>query len=217
MERGGVGLVLDSKRGSVDFIMDPAARAFRNVNPNAISAVALALAGISGALIYFSYDYWQVLLPLAGFLMLVSGFLDGLDGKVARLTGKGSKRGDFVDHVFDRYADVLMIGAVAVSAWCNTYLGLLAVVGVMLTSYMGTQAQAVGAGRHYGGVLGRADRLVLMILATFLTWILLLFDIRSFTIMSYTITVFEIMMLWFAVVGNLTAIQRAVSTYRSLK
>lgn len=210
-------MVLDSKRSSVDFMMEPAARAFRNVSPNAISAVALFLAGVSGALIYFSYDQWQLLLPLAGVLMLVSGFLDGLDGKVARLTGKNSKRGDFVDHVFDRYADVLMIGAVAVSAWCNAYLGLLAIVGVLLTSYMGTQAQAVGAGRHYGGILGRADRMVLMILATFITWVLLFFDIRSFTLGSYSITVFEVMMLWFAVVGNVTAIQRAVSTYRILK
>jgi len=197
--------------------MDPAARAFRGVSPNAISAMALVLAGVSGVLIYFSYDQWQVLLPLAGILMLASGFLDGLDGKVARLTGKSSKRGDFIDHVFDRYADILMIGAVAVSAWCNIYLGLLAVVGVMLTSYMGTQAQAVGAGRQYGGILGRADRMVLMILATFVTWVLMFFDIRSFTIASYSITVFEVMMLWFAIVGNLTAIQRAVSTYRSLK
>ena len=217
MERGGAGLVLDAKRSSVDFIMDPAARAFRGVSPNAISAMALVLAGVSGVLIYFSYDQWQVLLPLAGILMLASGFLDGLDGKVARLTGKSSKRGDFIDHVFDRYADILMIGAVAVSAWCNIYLGLLAVVGVMLTSYMGTQAQAVGAGRQYGGILGRADRMVLMILATFVTWVLMFFDIRSFTIASYSITVFEVMMLWFAIVGNLTAIQRAVSTYRSLK
>jgi len=112
---------------------------------------------------------------------------------------------------------VLMIGAVAVSAWCNAYLGLLAIVGVLLTSYMGTQAQAVGAGRHYGGILGRADRMVLMILATFITWVLLFFDIRSFTLGSYSITVFEVMMLWFAVVGNVTAIQRAVSTYRILK
>lgn len=210
-------MVLDSKRSSVDFIMEPTARAFRNVSPNAISAVALVLAGVSGVLIYFSYDQWQLLLPLAGVLMLISGFLDGLDGKVARLTGKNSKRGDFVDHVFDRYADVLMIGAVAVSAWCNAYLGLLAIIGVLLTSYMGTQAQAVGAGRHYGGILGRADRMVLMILATFITWVLLFFDFRSFTLGSYSITVFEVMMLWFAVVGNVTAIQRAVSTYRILK
>jgi archaetidylinositol phosphate synthase len=147
----------------------------------------------------------------------VSGFLDALDGKIARLAGKSGRRGDFVDHVIDRYADVLMIGAVAVSSWCNPYLGMLAIIGVLLTSYMGTQAQAVGAGRHYAGLLGRADRLVLMVAACVLQWVLFLFGIVWIDLYFVSITVFEIMMLWFAVVGNLTAIQRAYSTWKFLK
>jgi archaetidylinositol phosphate synthase len=32
-----------------------------------------------------------------------------------------------------------------------------------MASYLGTQAQAVGVGRYYGGLLGRADRLVLIL------------------------------------------------------
>ena len=34
--------------------------------------------------------------------------------------------------------------------------------GVLMSSYLGTQAQAVGLKRNYGGILGRADRLVLL-------------------------------------------------------
>ena len=149
MERGGAGVVLDSRRKSVDFILEPAARAFIGVDPNLISALSLLLAGVAGALVYLSYDHltW-LLLPLAALTVLVSGFLDALDGKVARLVGKHGRKGDFVDHVIDRYSDVVMIGAVAISAWCDPYLGMLALIGVLLTSYMGTQAQAVGAGRQ---------------------------------------------------------------------
>ena len=33
-----------------------------------------------------------------------------------------------------------------------------------MLSYMGTQAQAVGAGREYAGLLGRADRLIVLML-----------------------------------------------------
>ncbi len=33
-----------------------------------------------------------------------------------------------------------------------------------MSSYLGTQAQAVGVGRYYGGLLGRADRLVLILI-----------------------------------------------------
>jgi len=211
-------VVLDSERKRADFILDPAARAFIKVNPNIISLISLALAALAGALIYLAYDnFTGLLLPLAAMVILLSGFLDALDGKVARMAGKEGRRGDFVDHVIDRYADVLMIGAVAVSAWCNPYLGILAIVGVLLTSYMGTQAQAVGAGRHYAGLLGRADRLVLMVAACLLQWALYLFGFVWIDLSFVSFTVFEVMMLWFAVVGNLTAVQRAYSTWKFLK
>ena len=71
-------MVLDSHRGKVDFIMDPAARALRNVHPNYISFMDIILAAVAGLMLYFSYDHW-VLLPLSAVVVLVSGFLDGLD------------------------------------------------------------------------------------------------------------------------------------------
>ena len=154
-------MVLDSKRGKVEFILMPLAKGLTRFSPNTISGISLVIAFLAALATFYSPEHWQILLPLAAILVLVSGLFDALDGKVARLTGKTSKRGDFLDHVLDRYADVLMIGAVAVSAWCNPYLGMAAIIGVLLTSYMGTQAQAVGAGRKYSGLLGRADRIVL--------------------------------------------------------
>ncbi len=159
----------------------------------------------------------MLLLPLASVLVLVSGFFDALDGRVARITGKASRSGDFVDHVLDRYADVLMIGAVAVSPWCNPYLGIVALTGVLLTSYMGTQAQAVGAGRLYSGLLGRADRVVLLLLVPIVQWILLLLGGGWIDLGFASLSIFELMMLWFAVVGNLTAVQRAVTVWRRIR
>jgi archaetidylinositol phosphate synthase len=209
-------MVLDSKRSKVDFIMDPSARLLRNVNPNAISLLALLIAAIAGIMFFFS-DSWHLLLIGASLTVLVSGFFDGLDGKVARLSGKASKKGDFVDHVLDRYADVLLIGAVAISSWCSPYIGVVAIVGVLLTSYMGTQAQAVGAGRHYGGILGRADRMVLMIVMPLLQYILLTTGSSSLDLGVIQTNFLEIMMIWFAVVGNITAVQRAWTTYKVLK
>ena len=79
-----------------------------------------------------------------------------------RITGRASKRGDLLDHILDRYSDVVMIGAVAVSAWCNPYIGMLAIIGVLLTSYMARNLRRSGAGRLYAGLLGRADRVVLL-------------------------------------------------------
>lgn len=210
-------MVLDSKRDKVNFIMDPVANALKGVHPDVISFTALGLAALAGIALFFSYDHWQWLLPLSAILVLVSGFFDGLDGKVARLAGKANKRGDFLDHVLDRYADILMIGGVAVSAWCDPYLGMMAIVGVLLTSYMGTQAQAVGAKRMYAGLLGRADRIVLSFAAPLVQLAMMLLGYREIDIFGFQINAFEVMMVWFAVVGNLTAIQRAAVTWRGLK
>jgi archaetidylinositol phosphate synthase len=194
------------------------AKSLTRFSPNAISGMSLVIALFAALATFYSPENWQILLPLVSILVLVSGLLDALDGKVARLTGKTSKRGDFLDHVLDRYADVLMIGAVAVSAWCNPYLGMAAIIGVLLTSYMGTQAQAVGAGRMYSGLLGRADRIVLSFVIPLVQFVIMSVNGYGWlTFGSIHLSAFEMMMLWFAVVGNLTAVQRAWGTWKELK
>ncbi|MDW5564018.1 MAG: CDP-alcohol phosphatidyltransferase family protein [Methanomassiliicoccus sp.] len=229
-------MVLDTKRDRVEFIILPVARAMSRFHPNTISWASFVLAWVAGALIFFSPQGGTtteiiVMLVLASLAVLASGFLDAIDGKVARLTGRASRRGDLLDHILDRYSDVVMIGAVAVSAWCNPYIGMLAIIGVLLTSYMGTQSQAVGAGRLYAGLLGRADRVVLLTIAPLLQALfvfLLVGDVgfgssMSLYQLSYLeitdtvrLSAFEIVMLWFAVVGNITAVQRAVEIWRKV-
>src|SRR3970040_1858595 len=109
-----------------------------HVSPDAISWVAFAASVGAGVSFYIGGG---VFLVLALLLILVNSYLDALD----------------------RYADVFMLGGVAFSAmYCQLWVGTLALLGVLLTSYMGTQAQAVGQGRQYRGILGRADRLVLL-------------------------------------------------------
>lgn len=211
-------MVLDSKRASVDFALTPVAKKLINVNPNMISWVGLVLAFACGFVFWFSgRDGMDWLLPVGALMVIVSGYFDALDGKVAKLSGKAGPKGDYLDHVFDRYADVFMIGGVAFCAtWCDPYLGMLALVGVLLTSYMGTQAQAIGAPRLYAGLLGRADRVVLSTLFPLIQFIAIQFGCGSFEVAGITLTWMEIMMLWFAVVGNLTAIQRAIITWNNL-
>jgi len=104
-----------------------------------------------------------------------------------------------------------MVGGLALSTWCRPSIGLLALVGVLLTSYMGTQAQAVGLKRDYSGLLGRADRLVLLMIFPLLQHILL----RTPTQLPWGTTVLELVLIYFAVVGNFTAIQRFYSTLKN--
>jgi archaetidylinositol phosphate synthase len=208
-------MVLDGQRGKADFALAPVAKKLINVDPNHISWIGLILAFVSGLLLYLSFERHYLLL-IGAAVVLLSGYFDALDGKVAKLAGKASNKGDYLDHVFDRYADVFMIGGVAVSAWCNPYLGMLALVGVLLTSYMGTQAQAVGAPRLYAGLLGRADRVVLSTLFPIIQFIMICAGYPLIEISGYSVSWLEIMMIWFALVGNLTAVQRAIVTWKNL-
>lgn len=200
----------------MEFVLVPIAKALSRFHPNTLSWLSFVMAWVAGLLIFFSPQYWELLLPLSAVAVLLSGFLDAIDGKVARLTGKASKRGDLLDHILDRYSDVVMIGAVAVSAWCNPYLGMLALVGVLLTSYMGTQSQAIGAGRLYAGLLGRADRVVLLVLAPLVQAVFMALGYEVLDLGWFTLSAFEIVMLWFAVVGNITAVQRAVAIWKKV-
>ena len=210
-------MVLDGQRKRADFALMPVANRLINVNPNMISWVGLILAFLAGLIFYFSFaEERHYFLLIGAAVVLASGYFDALDGKVAKLAGKASNKGDYLDHVFDRYADIFMIGGVAVSAWCNPYIGLLALVGVLLTSYMGTQAQAVGAPRLYAGLLGRADRVVLSTIFPIIQFIMILVGYPIIEMWGYSISWMEVMMIWFAVVGNLTAVQRGIVTWRNL-
>ncbi len=208
-------MVLDKHRKEADFTLAPVAKRLINVNPNTISWLGLIMAAVSGVLFYFSWEN-HILLAFAAIAVLVSGYFDALDGKIAKLAGKCTVKGDYLDHVFDRYADMFMIAAIALSGWCDTTIGLLAIIGVLLTSYMGTQAQAIGAKRLYDGLLGRADRVVLCFLFPIIQGIMLIFGYGSFEFYGHTFSWLEIMMIYFAILGNLTAVQRVLITWKNL-
>ncbi len=206
-------MVLDRYRHLADVVLNPLARRLTNVSPNALSWGALVSAGFAGTAFLFRGG-WP--LVVGALFVSLNALLDALDGKVAKMTGKASRRGDFLDHVLDRYADVLMLGGLAIGPYSPVWLGLLALVGVLLTSYMGTQAQAVGAGRDYGGALGRADRLVILVAAALLQAGIDPNAIRDLGIDPLRYSVLGWAMALFAILGNLTAIQRGVATWRHL-
>jgi len=204
-------VVLDRYRAFADRILVPVASRLIRVNPNLVSWVAFLGAVGAGVAFFFGGAGF---LGLALGLILVNAYLDALDGKIAKMTGKASLRGDFLDHVLDRYADVFMIGGIAFSAYCDLRIGTLALLGVLLTSYMGTQAQAVGQGRRYAGLLGRADRLVLLFLGGLLQLIVSPAGKVDWGIAPVAFQPLEWVLVLFAVLGNLTAVQRGVSTWR---
>lgn len=205
-------MVLDRYRPAADRLIVPVARHLGGVNPNLISWMALLAAGLAGVAFYIG-GLGPLVLALV--LILLSAYLDALDGKVAKLFGKASARGDFIDHVFDRYADVFLLGGIAFNAaYARLWVGTLAIIGVLLTSYMGTQAQAVGQGRRYAGLLGRADRLVLLFLGGLLQLVAAPAGGVLWGVGIVSFGPLEWILVLFAVLSNATAVQRAIGIWR---
>jgi len=207
-------VVLNNYRDTADKVLDPMSRAFMRFHPNTLTLFAIISAIVAGIL-FTQAGYFYLL--LAFFFVLLNSLFDAMDGKVARKKGIASPYGDFMDHVLDRYADIFMLGGIAFGPYCSIELGMLAIIGVMLGSYMGTQAQAVGADRNYGGILGRADRLVLILLVTLIQVGLMNFGIETFGRDWWAFYPLAWLMVWFAIAGNITALQRGYRTWKWFK
>jgi archaetidylinositol phosphate synthase len=220
--------VLEEYRDSADEYLNPMAKFFIDTHPDTMTWAAFVFA-IFAAISFiltdpyfdqFLFDGAYMFLFLGSVFIGLNALFDALDGRVARLRKMATKRGDFLDHVLDRYADVFIIGGITLSPYCNDIIGLLALLGVVFTSYMGTQAQAIGLKRDYRGLLGRADRLVLLIIFPVLQ---LFFVTQEWTFLQvslldydFTLNLLDGLMLWFAIGGHMTAIQRAYASWEEL-
>ena len=204
-------MVLEGKRAAADRFLLPAARAAdrAGLTPDGLTVLSLALAFAAAALLWQGQQGAPLLLALGGLLVLGSAALDALDGRLARFQGSATKRGDYLDHVTDRYADVAILLGLGLAPGNDLRVLLLAVVGTLLTSYMGTQAQAVGVGRNYKGLMSRADRLLLLGCVPIAQALLPGARLLGVTLLAATLVLI-------GVLGNLTALQRFAAAWREL-
>jgi len=135
----------------------------------------------------------------AGGLMLLAGLGDLLDGRVARIQGRVSLFGAFLDSIFDRYADLilflgLLVYYVHVDRFSYAMLTGAAMAGAVMVSYARARAASLVPDTSIG-FWDRPERLVLMILAA----------------LSNRMPV----ALWILAIGpNITVIHRIVHTWK---
>jgi phosphatidylglycerophosphate synthase len=137
------------------------------LSPNAWTVLSLlpAVAGLVALL------QKQMLAALA--LFIASAFLDAVDGAVARVTGRATALGAYLDGIADRFVEaMLLIGLMLFGipdfvlpgyAWA----ALLLFAGTCMTSFARAYAvykRAMGDGeaQGMGGLLERAERLALV-------------------------------------------------------
>ena len=208
-------MVLDNYRTSMDWWLVPLAKALRRVPPDAFTWLSFLFAILGGLAFWRSGPEpdGRTLLLAAWACVLLNSVLDLLDGKVAKLTGQATPRGDYLDHSIDRFSDAAILAGIAFSPWARVGWGLAAILGTLLASYMGTQAQAVGLQRNYAGILGRADRMVLLLILPLAEWV---WARQGYPTPwePYFVSLLEILLVYFAAMGLFTTLQRFVSGLR---
>lgn len=163
------------------------------MTPTAMTALGLAMV-LAGSVMVGTER-----LVSGAWVIAVGSLLDGLDGAVARASGKVTARGAFLDSAFDRVGEIAAFAGLAFAMEGRArvlLLIVLAVGGAMLVPYMRARAEAEGL-VGTGGLMGRTERLILFCAG-------LIFD-------------FIEPMLWvFVILVWLTALIRFLRSYRSI-
>jgi len=137
-------------------------------------------------------------LIIGGVLLLVSGFFDMIDGQVARITGKTSKKGSYFDSMFDKIAETAIFLGILVGGYAEPYLVLLAITLSLLVSYARAKSDALNIKLQGVGIGERAERLLV---------------IAIIGIIGYM----EPAVLIVVVIAGITLIQRMIVTAKNIK
>lgn len=127
----------------------------------AVSVLAALVYGSNGFL-NFSSTPWNLAAILGGILLLLSGFFDIVDGSVARVTRQISKKGAFLDSVFDKVAEVAIFGGIAFGQLADSFWCLIALGTSLLVSYTRARAESLGGKLKGVGIGERAERLLII-------------------------------------------------------
>ncbi|MFW9983800.1 MAG: archaetidylinositol phosphate synthase [Candidatus Odinarchaeota archaeon] len=180
------------------------------IPPNALTLLGPIVATFA------AWMYIQQQLALALLLLLLSGFVDALDGAVARATGKTTAFGGVLDSVCDRYSDAIVLIGVILGGWSSSFWGILTIVGSLLVSYTRARAEAAGVQQLGVGIAERPERLIILMVATllqYLTVIGLLFPPPSYFGIIYWL---EYGVILIAILAHITVFQRTIAAYRAL-
>ncbi|RPI88388.1 MAG: CDP-alcohol phosphatidyltransferase family protein [Chloroflexi bacterium] len=182
-------------------VLDPIGKFFNRLGlaPNTMTILGLVGNAVG------AYFLSQGQLALGGFLILLMGPVDALDGTMARLRGEASDFGAFVDSVTDRYSElVIFLGLLLFYTrednWWAAGLTYLAAAGSVLVSYVRARGHSLGYDTKVG-LLTRLERYMVLAPALLLSGV----EIVDLPLIGIGIIAFF---------ANLTALQRILDVRR---
>ncbi len=157
------------------------------LSPTIWTFTGLVFAVLAGTA-YWSSGYAGGL--AAGVLILISGFFDIVDGAVARVTGRVSKRGAFLDSTLDRLAEVAIYFGLLMGGFSTGPLVLLALSFSLLVSYTRAKADSLGVSLSGVGIGERSERLLVLAFSSILGYayygVIIVIFLAAFTFVERT-------------------------------
>jgi CDP-diacylglycerol--glycerol-3-phosphate 3-phosphatidyltransferase len=144
--------------------------AYGHINPNILTVIGVALNVGCGLLFGLGHFFW------AGIVLVVANLFDMLDGQVARLSGRVTRFGGFLDSSLDRLSDmVVFVGLMVFYArdtefhsTLNVFLAGAGLMGSVMVSYASARAESL-IPKCDVGFLKRPERVVLFIIGALST------------------------------------------------
>ena len=135
------------------------------VGPDAVTLVGTLGVCVSAVLLFPRGHMLAGTLAVTAFI-----FSDLLDGTMARLSGRASKWGGFLDATLDRFGDAAIFGSLAYYFGVNHKIGMflacmICLISGSVTSYARAKAESLGF-RCDVGLVERGERLVGSLVAT---------------------------------------------------
>jgi CDP-diacylglycerol--glycerol-3-phosphate 3-phosphatidyltransferase len=141
-----------------------------HINPNILTVIGVALNVGCGLLFGLGWFFY------AGIALIVANLFDMLDGQVARLSGRVTRFGGFLDSSLDRLSDmVVFVGLMVYYArpeshsTLNVFLAGAGLMGSVMVSYASARAESL-IPKCDVGFLRRPERVVLFIIGALSTY-----------------------------------------------
>ncbi len=136
------------------------------VTPNALTVAGVTLCAVAAVLVFFENHGELLFYWLGAFVFVLGSLFDILDGALARVGGKATPFGAFVDSTLDRVGEGLMLGSIGLvfSRHGNEValaFAMAAIGGSFLVSYARARAEALGF-RGDVGIGSRPERVVVI-------------------------------------------------------
>jgi CDP-diacylglycerol---glycerol-3-phosphate 3-phosphatidyltransferase len=146
------------------FILDRIVRLLSRaqINPNYLTFLGVLISFWAA----WEFGYGQFV--TGGFIIILAGLFDMLDGAVARVSRTETPYGAFFDSVIDRYSDVIILQGLMVYYARKQMLGYVVLAGVVflgavMTSYARARAESLIPSCKIG-FMERPERIVLLII-----------------------------------------------------